>query len=457
LSFKQLEARSSKLKAAFAAAKAALFSTLVLLAAPYIYVYVRWRKTTSKPRVSAGSPVKVAYLRTDFWFGARAGGSVSHIAGFAQGMNELGHRLFFISSDGLQGVDPQTNQVSVIRPAACPPGIPVTLRILAYNIQFFLKSIPILRREKPDVICQRHSILNICGVLLSLLFRIPFMLEYNSSSFWKRESKEAIRMIPVLRLFESINLRAAHKVGVVSEVLKEELGQRLPASRIFVNENGVDARRFSGDIDGAPVREKLGLDGHCVVGFAGIYGPWHGVEHLARAIKYVAARDRNVRFMFVGDKRLKEVVQDIAVKDEVAPRIVLVDAVPHDRMPFYLAACDILCSPHVNMADGSRFFGSPVKLFEYMAMAKPIVASAVEQLSHVLQHRRSAILVQAGDAEAIAQAILGLVEDKGLRDHLGQEARERCLRHFTWRHNAGRFMQNCFGPETGNESMVLPR
>jgi glycosyltransferase involved in cell wall biosynthesis len=427
----------------FAAAKTVFLAVLVLAVAPFIRCCLWLKKPGSTLLPRLPSSTKIAYLRTDFWFGAKAGGSVSHIAGFAGGITELGHRLFFLSSDGLPGVDICTNPVFVIQPVNCPRRIPQTLQILAYNITFFLKSIPILQRERPDVICQRHSELNICGVLLSLLFGIPFMLEYNSSAFWKRESKQAIRMLPVLRLFERINLSAAHRVGVVSVVLKEELSKRIPASRIFVNENGVDPKVFSGDIDGSAVRERLQFKGQVVVGFAGIYGPWHGVEHLAGAIRHAAKRPE-LHFLFIGDERLKEVVRSIAGENGTSERLTFVDAVPHHEIPAYLAACDILCSPHVNMADGSRFFGSPVKLFEYMAMAKPIVASSVEQLSHVLQDGQSAILVPAGNPLAIAEAILTLADDEMLRDRLARAARERCVHNFTWKHNAERFINNCF-------------
>src|SRR5262249_61279701 len=66
--------------------------------------------------------------------------------------------------------------------------------------------------------------------------------------------------------------------------------------------------------------------------------------------------------------------------------------------PQHLAACDVLASPHVPNADGTPFFGSPTKLFEYMAMGKAIVASDLDQVSEVLRHGETAWMVPPADA-----------------------------------------------------------
>jgi glycosyltransferase involved in cell wall biosynthesis len=114
--------------------------------------------------------------------------------------------------------------------------------------------------------------------------------------------------------------------------------------------------------------------------------------------------------------------------------------VGHNRVPGLLDACDILVAPHVPLADGSEFFGSPTKIFEYMAMGKGIVASRLGQIGEVLVDGETALLVEPGDVEELKEAILSLVQDKSLREALGMRVRAVAEREHTWTHNAQRVL-----------------
>lgn len=106
--------------------------------------------------------------------------------------------------------------------------------------------------------------------------------------------------------------------------------------------------------------------------------------------------------------------------------------------PAHLAACDVLVSPHVPNPDGTAFFGSPTKLFEYMAMGKGIVASNLDQIGEVLAHDRNAWLVPSGDVPALADGVRRLVLDEPLRRRLGEAARYDVVAHHTWRQHTRR-------------------
>jgi len=109
--------------------------------------------------------------------------------------------------------------------------------------------------------------------------------------------------------------------------------------------------------------------------------------------------------------------------------------------PRHLAACDVLVSPHVPNADGSRFFGSPTKLFEYMAMGRPIVASRLEQIGQALDHEETALLVPPGDSEALVAALRCLLADPALRARLGAAARRAAEARHTWRRHTARIVE----------------
>jgi glycosyltransferase involved in cell wall biosynthesis len=120
--------------------------------------------------------------------------------------------------------------------------------------------------------------------------------------------------------------------------------------------------------------------------------------------------------------------------------VIFTGAVAHEAVPALLDACDILASPHVPLTDGSEFFGSPTKLFEYMAVGKGIVASRLGQIGEVLEHEQTALLVEPGDTAALATAIQRLVDSHELRTRLGFKAREVVVQKHTWKHNAQRVL-----------------
>ncbi|MBI4471556.1 MAG: glycosyltransferase, partial [Acidobacteria bacterium] len=93
----------------------------------------------------------------------------------------------------------------------------------------------------------------------------------------------------------------------------------------------------------------------------------------------------------------------------------------------------ILASPHVPNPDGSPFFGSPTKLFEYMAMARGIVASRLDQIAQVLSHEETALLVGPGSVDELAKAIVYLAANPAESERLGRNARRQATKHYTWR------------------------
>ncbi len=99
--------------------------------------------------------------------------------------------------------------------------------------------------------------------------------------------------------------------------------------------------------------------------------------------------------------------------------------VERERALEVLACSDVCVSPHVPNPDGTPFFGSPTKLFEYMGLGKPIVASDLDQIGEVIEHERSGLLCPPGDVEAAAAAIRRLLADHELRARLGAGALER--------------------------------
>jgi glycosyltransferase involved in cell wall biosynthesis len=104
-----------------------------------------------------------------------------------------------------------------------------------------------------------------------------------------------------------------------------------------------------------------------------------------------------------------------------------------------LARCDILVSPHTPLPN-QRFFGSPTKLFEYMALGRPIVASRLGQIGEILEDRVSARLVTPGDVDELAHAILDVLRLPDRGRHLGEAAQREAASNHTWEERARRLL-----------------
>lgn len=358
------------------------------------------------------------------------GGMRTHVAGFTSGAAALGHRLSFVVS-GAQSDDENTR---VISPAPLF-GATKALFELWNNLVFTLKSLNAVPATV-DFIYQRYSRFNWTGVLLSAVTGLPLALEYNGSEVWISRQWDPIGLLWLLKRFERLNLRAADLIFVVSDVERRNLIEAgVSPAKIIVNPNGVDKGRFRPDCGGREIRRALGVEDRTVIGFVGTFGPWHGAPVLAKAAGLLA-KESNCHFVFIGagDQR----AQTESIINAAAVNATFTGSISHEEVPAYLDACDILASPHVASKDGSEFFGSPTKLFEYLATGKGIVASRLGQVGEVIIDGENGLLVEPGDADQLARAIERLAVDGELRARLGAAARETAIARYTWRHNAAR-------------------
>jgi glycosyltransferase involved in cell wall biosynthesis len=391
------------------------------------------------------------YLRTDLVFGLTSGGSVGHIAGVLNNLASFGAQPVFASTDTIPTVDPVL-ETWVIRPNGRFRDFP-SVQAIAFNGTADLHRR--LAGRRPSFVYQRYSLNNFMGAELSAELGVPFALEYNGSEVWIQRVWGSGTRLPNQDLSEAIelfNLHRATVIVVVSDVMREELvGRGIDERRILVNPNGVDVDRYRPDIDASDIRTSLGLHGKTVLGFIGTFGPWHGAEVLAGAFgellrRYPQYRE-TTRLLMIGDgDRLAETVRRIEVGG-ASDQTVFVGRTRQEDGPRYLAAADILVSPHVPNSDGSRFFGSPTKLFEYMAMGRAIVASRLEQIGDVLEHDQTALLVEPGDVDQLVEGLRTVIDDPKRRERLGAAARAVAVERHTWRAHTERIIDRLMHAE----------
>jgi len=381
----------------------------------------------------------VAYLFPSPFHRLGPGGAMSHVRGFLGGLKEQGATCEIFASNSF--VDTKF---------ACTP-IRSKRRfflfweasVLSYNWSFARRVRKAIASRRIRALYQRHGRFVIAGALLSQWLRLPLILEFNGFEVWLAKHWDPSRFTRWLKLCEEVSIASASVIVVVSEVLRADLiAKGIEPRRILVNPNAVDPQQFQPDSGGRERRARLGFDQEdVVVTFVGSFSYWHGVSVMAEAIRLLllerdAASQPRIRFLLIGDGPLCSEVRRCLKQFEESGSVIFSGIIPHDDVVSHLDASDVLLSPHVPMPDGRPFFGSPTKLFEYMSMAKPIVASDLDQIASVLRHNDTAWLVPPGSARDLASAIETLAADPKTRMRLGRRARESVLQGHTWAHNA---------------------
>lgn len=419
-----------------------LFSSLLLWYIFIIFLPICKIYFKSKPgqKYKIINNKRMAFLRTNFWFDIKFGGSVSHVKGITEALQSSGYSVEFISSDALKNIKAPVN---VINPGSFFTYYPKLAKLI-YNFTFFVYAAKILQKMRPQFLYHRHDALIFSNILLARFLHIPIFLEFNSSEVWQHKYWGGEKSLWLYKICEEIALYGADHIVTVSKVNKENLlkGYKILQEKITVNPNGVDPNIFYPDNKVRDeIRHKLELQEKIVVGFIGSFANWHGIDIMASIMIDVIKINPKVHFLWVGDgpcmKNITENVKEYNLQENVT----IVGIVPYKEIPDYLNACDILVSPHTPQVDGNEFFGSPTKLFEYMAMEKGIVASNLGQIGQVLENMKDGILVEPGNREELTKGILKLVNDPSLRKYLGRNARTKVMRMFTWKVNAKRVLE----------------
>lgn len=289
---------------------------------------------------------------------------------------------------------------------------------------------------RPDVIYERYNLFTLSGVWLARRRRLPLLLEVNAPLVHERAAFGGLGLPRFARWTERTAWAAADIVLPVTQVLAEmvraEAGSLLPVAII---PNGVDMAAFGQPVDSAQAKARLGLDGRLVLGFTGFVREWHRVD---RVLEVMASPEcpANVHFLLVGDGTVRTELQEQARRLGLADRVSFPGVVPRSEIPAYVSAFDVALQPHVVA------YASPLKLFEYLALGRAVIAPATPNIREVLDDGANGLLFDPDDDQSFRSGLLRLINDAALRDRLGQAARATIARRgLTWHHNAERVTQ----------------
>ncbi|MFC4763575.1 glycosyltransferase family 4 protein [Dyella koreensis] len=358
-----------------------------------------------------------------------------HIRGIVHALRELGHQVTVISFPGADPEHEPAVQVNAKRgrlgsAIARLPGVLFEILELGYNLVTLLRLSAAIRRLRPQLIYERYSLFLFATVWLARRHGIPLVLEINDSALVQRV--RPLRLKKLARRIESWCLRHATGLVFISNYFRDHAevayGALAPS---VISPNAANLSRFDPDkFDRTRLRAEHGLEGRVVCGHIGVFAHWHGVDGFVEAIAARLSEAPELALVFVGDGRTLPAVRELVAQRGLSDRVLLPGRVPHDEIAGWIACMDYAVLPDSNQ------YGSPMKLFELMAMGVAVVAPDYAPVAEVIEDGNTGWLFPRGETALCVQRVLDLAAHEDERRRIGRAARDYIVRERQWRNNA---------------------
>lgn len=279
---------------------------------------------------------------------------------------------------------------------------------LLHYLSFSLTALIYTSFRKADVIYSRDEL------------PLYFLSFFKNSLFW--ETHIFKKNFVVQRL-----LRKCQGLVVITEKLKElYISNSADSEKIIVAPDGVDLQKFDIEENHEECRCRLNLplDKKLIVYTGHLYG-WKGAEILAKSARLL---DQDKVIVFIGG--VKQDIERFKKTYGAHKNILVIGNRPHSEVPYYLKSADVLVLPNSAKEDISKFYTSPLKLFEYMASKRPIVASNLPSIREIL-NKNNSVLVEPDNPESLAQGIKKVLKNRDLADKISNNA-EQDVQKYSW-------------------------
>ena len=364
-----------------------------------------------------------------------------HIREIVKHLRLLGHEVRLLNPPGCDPMKDTPAETAPQKPALARRLIrrlPRLLPALCFElleIAWSIALIPIVCwrawRFKPDFIYERASTFQFAAALVGRLLRFPVIQEINQTPDIGRVRK--VRLIFLARALERWTFRHSGALITVSARFRQMLIERgYDPDKIHVIPNAADTDAFRPNL--APTENfQPPPDGSVVLGYVGAFHHWHSLDRLLELVTDArASAGPGIHLLLIGDGPDRERLTNRAAELGIESAVTFTGSLPHAQLPGYIMRMDAAV-----MADATDY-ASPVKMFEYMAMGRAIVAPAVPPIREILADGDSAVFFQPHDVDSFKQAVRRVVTDAALRCRLAANARRLAEERHTWRKNAER-------------------
>jgi glycosyltransferase involved in cell wall biosynthesis len=397
------------------------------------------------------SIMNILFIAQDVTLLDGIGGEVTHVKELVSNMTKEDVRIFFISRDLQECSDEEYDRfqksLDNLRKNEKLSAILLSSR---FKISFaplrfiltFLAGLRVIKKNKIDLVYSRSFNCFLEAILCKIL-DVPLVIEINGLEPEEAElikgKRSSIRKSLEDRI---ITFAFQYPIEVISvnEKIKIVLQEKykISSNRIRVISNGADSSLFKPlDRGMSKKRVKLAEDARYIC-FVGQLMPWQGVENLIDAAPNIIENLPNARFIVVGDGQDKRMLMEMVNNMKLERYFHFTGAVPYEDVPSYINSSEVCVTLKKIISSGY----SPLKLYEYMACGKPIVATRTTGFE-ILEHHDAGILVNSENPSEVASSIMRLLKDENLRESMGNNGRELVVEEYSWEGTAQNVLSVC--------------
>jgi glycosyltransferase involved in cell wall biosynthesis len=359
-----------------------------------------------------------------------------HIEEMVNAFKNLGNKVKVVSLTGSKtNVQTARSQLwGIVK--NCIPKVLYEAAEILYNCIGFYKLNRTINTFEPDFIYDRYTTYNASSILVAKKNGIPLVLEVNAPLAHERQIFGKLYFPKIAQRFERWICSNSDITVVVSTPLRDYLvNLGVPKNRMVIMPNGVNLDKFRLKPNRKYIRTKYNIDDKIVLGFVGEFRPWHGLEMLLQAFGEIDPSKNSLHLLLIGSGPSQISLEKQAKENDLDNYVTFTGRIPHNKMKDFISAMDITISPR------TTFYASPMKILEYMAMSKPIVAPRMTNIEDLIEHNKDGILFEPENREELKSALLRLIHSEALRHELGFNARRKVELGYTWENNAKKILE----------------
>lgn len=301
---------------------------------------------------------------------------------------------------------------------------------VGYNLWSYLKLKSLVKSKQYAFVYERHFYFSFASGMIARKYNIPLVVEVNELAGLERVREN--RLTGLAKRCERSLFANASIICVVSKFLKDKIASSYPdidTGKIHVIPNGVTRDTFLREYDGHSVRKRFGIDDRVVFGFVGFFlkaSGWHAFDWFLPAFIEAVKDTPEIVLMLVGDGPGRSDIEDTCRSLGFEDRLIITGIIPNKEIGDYIDAMDIGTVPHTNE------YRSPIKMFEYMAFGKPILAPDEEPVTHIIGDIQGDYLFKAKSEKSLIDAIGRIMDDRQSWTRIGRELKDLVRSELTY-------------------------